>query len=61
MGMWELIERGISEFSEVMGMFCILIEALVTGLCTSIKSSQVAPLISVHFTVHKFYHNLKNI
>lgn len=42
-------------------MFCSLIEALVTWVCTFVKTNQIVPLIYVHFTVCKFYPNLKKI
>lgn len=59
MGMQKLVEKGMREFSKVMEMSCILIEALVTGMCTFVKNNQIAPLISMHFTVCKFYIYLK--
>lgn len=57
----KLIEGGKREFSQVIKMFCILIEALVTRVCTFVRTNQIIPLISVHFTVCKFYPNLKNL
>lgn len=56
--MWKL-KGGIREFSKVMEMFHILIEVLFTWMCTFVKTNQTVPLISVHFTVCKFYPSLK--
>lgn len=57
----KLIEGGMREFSKVIKMFCTLIEALVTRVCTFVKTNQIILLISVHFTVCKFYPNFKNL